>query len=127
MLSTLRRSTRTRRSPSRYGFCDDNKVKYNGLDTIIKAIEILENSGFKIEDPIDKHIKYYTESGIYVEKNGTNSLKFIEDENEDEDEYTDDFHFKMALLEAGGDHDKWIKIVEKGVKQWKNNIIDLTN
>ena len=47
--------------------------------------------------------------------------------DEDVDEYTDDFHFKMALLEAGNDHDKWIKIVEKGVKQWKNNIIDLTN
>ena len=124
MLSTLRRSTRTRRSPSRYGFCDDNKVKYNGLDTIIKAIEILENSGFKIEDPIDRHIKYYTESGIDVEKTGTNSLKFIEN---DCNNYIDDFHFKMSLLEAGNDHEKWIKIVEKGIKQWKNDIIDLTN
>lgn len=121
MLSTLRRSTRTRRSPSRYGF-NDNKVKYNGLDTIIKAIEILENRGFKIEDPIDKHIKYYTDSGIDVKKTGTNSLEFVEEE-----EYMDDFHFKMALLEAEDNHDKWIQIVEKGVKQWKNDIIDLTN
>ena len=39
----------------------------------------------------------------------------------------DDYHFKMALLEAGSDHKKWIQIVEKGVKQWKNNVIDLTN
>lgn len=127
MLSTLRRSTRNRRSPSRYGFADNNKVKCHGLDSIVKAIEILENNGFKIEDPIDKHIKHYTDIGVNVEKSGTNSLKFLEDKDEDADVYMDDYHFKMALLEAGNDHKKWIQIVEKGVKQWKNNVIDLTN
>ena len=124
MLSTLRRSTRTRRSPSRYGFGDNNKIKCDGLNSIIEAIELLEDSGFSIEDPIDKYVDHYDDIGISVEKNGSHSLKFIYDEEPD---YMTDNEFKLALLSANGNHQKWIEIVEKGIKQWKNNFIDLTN
>ena len=124
MLSTLRRSTRTRRSPSRYGFGNNSKIKCDGLDSIIEAIEILENSGFSIEDPIDKYVDHYDNIEIPVEKTGTHCLKFVYD-NEESD-YISDSEFKLALLNAQGDHKKWIKIVEKGVQQWKKNYIDLT-
>ena len=125
MLPTLRRSTRTRRSPNRYGeweyqFCE------NDLNYIIKAIEILENVAIKMEDPIDKHIDHYNKIGVSVEKSGANSLRFTY-EDECPEYYLDDYDFKIALLEAGDDHEKWIQIVEKGIKQWKSNIIDLTN
>lgn len=126
MLSTLRRSTRTRRSPSRYGFGDNNKVKCDGLNSIIEAIEILENSGFSIEDPIDKYVDHYDDIGIPVEKNGTHSLKFIYDDDKESD-YMTDSEFKLALLNANGDQEKWIEIVEKGIKQWNKNYIDLTD
>jgi hypothetical protein len=126
MLPTLRRSTRTRRSPNRYGFHENIKNEHNGLNSIIEAIELLENNGFKIEDPIDKHIDHYNKIGVSVEKSGANSLRFTY-EDECPEYYLDDYDFKIALLEAGDDHEKWIQIVEKGIKQWKSNIIDLTN
>lgn len=124
MLSTLRRSTRTRRSPSRYGFADNTNVKCDGLNSIIKAIEILENSGFTIEDPIDKHVDHYDDIGVNVEKTGTHSLKFV---YEEESDYMSDNEFKLALLNARNDHKKWIEIVQKGINQWKDNFIDLTD
>ena len=124
MLPTLRRSTRTRRSPNRYGFHENIKNEHNGLNSIIEAIELLENNGFKIEDPIDKHIDHYNKIGVSVEKSGANSLRFT---YEDESNYMSDNEFKIALINAKGNQEKWIEIVEKGLKQWKKQYIDLTN
>lgn len=123
MLPTLRRSTRTRRSPNRYGeweyqFCE------NDLNYIIKAIEILENVAIKMEDPIDKHIIHYNNQGVSVKKTGKNSLEFIDEEDSN---YMSDNEFKIALINAKGNQEKWIEIVEKGLKQWKKQYIDLTN
>ena len=122
-MSTPRRSTRNRRSPSRYGFSCERNPLDNGLNSIIKAIEILEDVAIKIEDPIDKHINHYDNQGISVKKTGKNSLEFIDEENSN---YMNDNEFKLALINAQNDHSKWIKIVEKGIQQWKKNYIDLT-
>ena len=122
-MSTPRRSTRNRRSPSRYGFSCERKPLDDGLNSIIKAIEILENVVIKIEDPIDKHIDHYNNQGISVKKTGKNSLEFIDEEDSN---YLNDNEFKLALINAQNDHNKWIKIVEKGIQQWKKNYIDLT-
>lgn len=123
MMPTLRRSTRNRREPSRYGEWEQQLWK-NDLNYIIEAIEILENVVIKIEDPIDKHISHYNNQGISVKKTGTNSLEFI-DEQEDSI-YMSDNEFKIALMNANGNQDKWIEIVEKGIKQWKEQYVDLT-
>ena len=123
MMPTTRRSTRIRRSPNRFGFNENIKIEANGLNKIIAAIEILENNGFKVEDPIDKYVNHYDDIGLSVKKTGTNSLKFVDDEIN----YMDDYQFKMALLNARGDHQQWIKIVEKGLEQWRDSFIDLTD
>lgn len=125
MLPTLRRSTRERRLPNRYGFNQNIKNETDGLNVIIEAIEMLESNGFKVEDPIDKFVNHYDNIGLSVKKTGTNSLKFIY--NDSENDFMDDNQFKLALLNASGDHQKWIEIVEKGLQQWKKNFIDLTN
>ena len=74
-------------------------------------------------DPIDKYVNHYDDIGLSVKKTGTNSLKFVDDEIN----YMDDYQFKMALLNARGDHQQWIKIVEKGLEQWRDSFIDLTD
>lgn len=124
MMPTLRRSTRNRRKPSRYGEWE-YQLSENNLNYIIKAIEILENVNIKIEDPIDKHICHYNNQGISVKKTGKNSLEFL-DEEEDTN-YMSDNEFKIALINANGNQKKWIEIVEKGIKQWKKDYVDLTN
>ena len=58
-----------------------------------------------------------------VKKTGRNSLAFIDEE---ESTYMNDNEFKLALINANGDQKKWIEIVEKGIKQWKKNFVDLT-
>ena len=121
-MTTLRRSTRNRRKPSRYGQWEYPVLK-NDLNYIIEAIEILENATVKIEDPIDKHINHYNNQGVSVKKTGRNSLAFIDEEDSN---YMSDKEFKIALMNANGNQEKWIEIVEKGIKQWKEQYIDLT-
>tara|TARA_B100001093_G_C26421199_1_gene839888 strand:- start:251 stop:625 length:375 start_codon:yes stop_codon:yes gene_type:complete len=123
MMPALRRSTRNRREPSRYGEWEQQLWK-NDLNYIIEAIEILENVVIKIEDPIDKHISHYNNQGISVKKTGKNSLVFI-DEKIFEKTISDN-EFKIALINANGNQEKWIEIVEKGIKQWKEQYVDLT-
>ena len=122
-MTTLRRSTRNRRKPSRYGQLEHQVLK-NDLNYIIEAIEILENATVKIEDPIDKHISHYNNQGISVKKTGINSLEFIDEE--EDSIYMSDNEFKIALINANGNQEKWIEIVEKGIKQWKEQYVDLT-
>ena len=118
-MATLRRSLRIKNTPNRYGFpCESVSSEISdAINLLIDAIDILDNT----EDPIDKHVRHYNLKGVKVEKITANKLQFIDDEDEDEDhyKYANDLEFKQALLDASGDHQKWIKIVESGIKQWK--------
>ena len=118
-MATLRRSLRIKNTPTRYGFpCESVSSEISdAINLLIDAIDILDNT----EDPIDKHIRHYNLKGVKVEKITANKLQFIDDEDEEEDDYkyTNDLEFKQALLDASGDHQKWIKIVESGIKQWR--------
>ena len=110
-MTTLRRSLRIKNTPNRYGYPYESVSSEisDAINLLIDAIDILDNT----EDPI---IRHYNLKGVKVEKITANKLQFIDD---DDYQYTDDVEFKQALLNARGDHKKWIKIVENGIKQWQ--------
>ena len=86
---------------------------------IEKVVEALEGETIKTVEPLSNGIRVITSNGVEAILTPIHLSSGSDDEDEDDYHYTNDLEFKQALLDASGDHQKWIKIVESGIKQWK--------